>query len=203
MAIKDFGSQVKTAWKNLRPMTKEMLAGFINRSKKSRKKNYSYDAHADWEIISLLDALDQQVVKKVDTAKDKLEEIAHLAEICASVLEAKTESAEIFIKLAERALKRNNFAKIDSLSDALLERFPPSEISEVIRQTDVPQIKAISFETLAIMPTSTIVPLLKDPLYFEIACNVLEQQAIEFQNMEARVVLEQMDADSYLNRGGF
>jgi hypothetical protein len=38
-----------------------------------------------------------------------------------------------------------------------------------------------------------IVPLLDDPLYFEIGCMVLEQQAIEFENEEASDILEQID----------
>ena len=194
MMTKNFGTQVKDAWKSLRPMTKQLIVRVLEPGKKRTKNQSSlYDAHADWEISRLLDALDEQVVesKKAKTESD-LDEINQLADVCASVLADKTESAEIFIQLAKRALNRNDYAKIDSLADALAERFSASEVAEVIRQTDVPQIKAISYETLAVTSTAAIAPLLKDPLYFEIACNVLEQQLIEFENMEAGRVLEQM-----------
>ncbi len=116
-----------------------------------------------------------------------------MADLCANVLESQTESAEVFIQLAQRALARNNFKKIDALSDVLFERFTSGEIAEVIRQTNMPQIKAIAYETLVVLPVSLIIPLLDDPLYFEIACNALEQQAVEFESDEARSVLEELD----------
>ena len=62
----------------------------------------------------------------------------------------------------------------------------------MIRQTEMAQIRAIAYETLAVLPTTLIVPLLEDPLYFEIACNALEQQAIEFESDEARKVLDHL-----------
>ena len=195
MMIKNLGLKVETAWKSLRPVTKEMLVRSLKPEgkKTSRKNRASYDAHSDWEISRLLDALDKQTV---DARKEKadldIDEMNNLAEACANVLQEKTESAEIFIQLANRALARSDYAKIDKLSDALLERFSASEIGEVIRQTEAPQIRAIAYETLAVMQTSSIEPLLKDPLYFEIACNVLEQQMVEFENEDARRVLERM-----------
>ncbi|MCB1025959.1 MAG: hypothetical protein KDB79_16305, partial [Acidobacteria bacterium] len=194
--------QVENAWKNLRPMTKEMLVRVLARSTKPAvKQNFSYDAHSDWELSSLLDALDEKVaVLKVKRSSPKLVEVSHLAEVCASVLEAKTESAEIFIQLAKRALAKHDYVKIDKLSDILFERFSASEVAEVIRQSTVPQIRAIGYETLAVMPTSSIKPLVKDPLYFEIACNTLEQQAVEFENEEAGLVLESMAADFTFNQ---
>lgn len=197
MMNKNFGRQVETAWKNLRPMTKEMLVRVLTPNKKPAvKQNFSYDAHSDWELSSLLDALDEKVAfLKTRKPNRKLAQVSHLAEVCASVLEAKTESAEIFIQLAKRALTKHDYIKIDKLSDILFERFSASEIAEVIRQSTTPQIRAVAYETLAVMPTSSIKPLVKDPLYFEIACNVLEQQAVEFDNEEAGLVLESMAAD--------
>lgn len=198
MMIKGLGLQVENAWKNLRPMTKEMLVRVMKPQKQAlRNKNYSYDPHADWEISRLLDALDlEAVASKVGQQPQKsLVEINDLAEACASVLESKTESAEIFIQLAKRALSRNDYNKIDRLSNVLMERFSASEIAEVIRQTEAPQVRAIAYETLAVMSTSSIKPLLKDPLYFEIACNVLEQQAVEFEKDEAALILEQLAVD--------
>ncbi len=195
MMIKNLGIQVEDVWKNLRPMTKKMLVGVMETNKKKRKPNFSYDAHADWELSRLLTALDKESVSsKVSKDTGNLKSINHLAEVCANVLEEKTESAEIFIQLAKRALAKNNYFKIDELSDILLGRFLASEVAEVVRQTDTPQIKAIAYETLAVMSVSVVAPLVKDPLYFEIACTVLEQQAVEFENEQARITLEQMSA---------
>ena len=189
-SFKNLGKEVETIWNDLRPMTKEML---VKASKTNLKKQtISYDAHADWELSSLLTALDEEVRgNAADIGNES--ELRDLAETCAKVLEAQTESAEVFIQLAERALARNDFAKIDELADVLFERFSAGETSEVIRQTKLPQIRAIAFETLAVLPVTLITPLLDDPLYFEIACNVLEQQAIEFESDEARQVLEQLE----------
>lgn len=192
--IKNYGKQIETIWKDLRPMTKKLLVGEFNTNKSAGQQKYTYDAHADWEISSLLDALDNQA-KDSDAPieKSKLREINTLASICASVLEAQTESAEVFIQLTKRALKRNDFNKIDKLADALFERFSAGEMAEIIRQTDLAQIRAIAYETLAVMPATLVEPLLNDPLYFEIACNVLEQQAIEFESIEAQQILELLD----------
>lgn len=194
MVPKDFGKRFETIWNDLRPVTKELLVGALGSNAPTAKKSFAYDAHADWEISSLLRVLDDQV-RKVDRVDDdkKLRELNNLADVCAGLLEARTESAEVFILLAKRALAKNDFKKIDALADALFERFKASEVSEVIRQTDLPQIRAIAFETLAVMPTVAIVPLLEDPLYFEIGCNVLEQQAVEFGSDDARRVLEHLE----------
>jgi len=194
MMMKNFGTQVEVAWESMRPITKELIVGILKPGKRRKtKKNSSHDAHSDWEISRLLDALDEQAVATKDArTDDDLDEINNLANICAGVLEEKTVSAEIFIQLAKRALARNDYSKIDSLADALHERFSVTEIAEVIRQSDVPQIRAICYETLAVMPALSVAPLVNDPLYFEIGCNVLEQQLIEFDNLEAGRILEQM-----------
>ena len=195
MVLKNLGPQVQNAWKSLRPTTKEMLESGLEGDKNSmtRKQRSAYDAQSDWELSRLLDALDERVFESEHAKSDEdLIELSNLAEACVNLLEEKTESAEIFIRLAQRALRVSDYAKIDSLSDMLLERFSSSEVGEVIRQTEAPQIKAIAYETLAVMPTSAIEPLLKDPLYFEIACNVLEQQMVEFESEDARRLLEGM-----------
>ncbi len=194
---KNYGARVENIWKDLRPITKEFLVGVLKTNKKLKKQNVSYDAHSDWELSRLLGALDES--SKAEADSESVKEMKRLADICVSVLEDKTISAEIFIQLAKRALKLNDFAKIDKLADMLYARFAASEIIEIIRQTDVPQISAISYETLAIMPVHSIVKLIKDPLYFEIVCNVLDQQANEFQNPEAKQVLERLDAGFNFN----
>ena len=198
MMIKDFGARVVSVWEGLRPMTKKMLVGALQASSGNAltapNKKFSYDTHADWELSRLLGALDEQT-KDAEIKKDaeKLREIKQLAATCAEVLQAKTESAEVFIQLATRILERNDFDKFDSLADVLLKRFSTSEIAEIIRQTESAHIRAIAFESLALMPVASIFPLLQDPIYHEIAHITLEQQAFEFDNPEAQNLLEQLE----------
>ena len=192
MTIKDFGTQVETVWQNLGSQTKKILVGAMDKNPpKKPNRKITYDARADWELSSLLTALDEQTATdEIKEDKKKLREIKSFAAVCAAVLETQTMSAEVFIQLARRALVRHDYIKLDKLADALLERFPAEEIAEIIRQTDVPHIRAIGYETLAVMPTASITPLLGDSLYFDIACNALEQQIFEYESDEARAVLE-------------
>lgn len=194
MMIKDFGARVESVWEGLRPLTKKMLAGVIDANAATPKQKFSYDAHADWELSRLLSALDEQR-KDTEIRKDdgKLREIKVIAETCADVLEAQTESAEVFIQLATRAVERNDFKKIDALADILFDRFPAGEIAEVVRQTELAQIRAVAYETLAQLPTQSILPLLDDSIYYDIVRNTLEQQAFEFDNEEARQIVEQLE----------
>lgn len=194
MTIKDFGARVVTVWDGLRPMTKKMLVGAMESTPPKLNPKFFYDAHADWELSRLLSVLDEQT-KDAEIKKDagKLAEIKRVAETCADVLESKTESAEVFIHLAERALARNDFKKIDKLTDILAKRFSIGEMCETIRQTENPAIRALAFETLALVPVNALLPLLDDPLYEEIVKNVLEQQAFEYENEQARQILEQLD----------
>lgn len=192
MTIKDLGAQVETVWQNLRPATKKILVGAMDKNI-SKKPNHkiSYDVRADWELSRLLTTLDEQTgTDEIAEDAKKLREIKSFAAVCAKVLETQTISAEVFIQLAKRALLRNDYVKIDKLADALLERFPAEEVAEIIRQTNIPHIRAIAYETLAVMPTASITALLGDPLYFEIACSALEQQIFEYDSEEARAVLE-------------
>jgi hypothetical protein len=197
MMIKDLGSGVVSVWEGLRPQTKKMLVGVLESKSvpvQTPTQKYSYDAHADWELSRLLSALDEQS-KNPGSRKNTeiLNEISQLAETCVRVLESQSGSAEVFIQLAERAIKKHDYNKLDTLSDRLSERFSAGEIAEVVRQTDVPQIRAIAYETLAMLPVSLLTPLLDDPLYADIAANSLEQKAFEFDSDEARDVLEQYE----------
>ncbi len=200
MTIKDFGARVESVWEGLRPMTKKMIVGALHSGSGNTPtvaaQKFSYDAHADWELSRLLSALDEQA-KNAEVRKDveNLREIRQLANTCAAVLESKTESAEVFIQLATRTLQRNDFNKVDRLADILTQRFSAGEIAEIIRQTDLAQIRAVAFETLALLPVSSILSLLDDPIYFEIARNAIEQQAFEFDNADAQAVLEQIEFD--------
>ena len=198
MMIKDFGARVESVWENLRPVTKKMIVGALQATSGNapvvQKQKFSYDTQSDWELSRLLTALDDQI-KDAEVRKDaeKLAEINQLAETLLIVLEAQTESAEVFIQLAKRVLKRNDFQKFDKLADTLSQRFSAGEVAEIIRQTDLAQIRAVAFETLSLMPTANLLPLLDDPLYFEIARNALEQQAFEYESDDARDVLEQIE----------
>ncbi|MBA3786807.1 MAG: hypothetical protein H0X15_14935 [Acidobacteria bacterium] len=198
MMIKNFGARVISVWEGLRPMTKKMLVGALQASGASnaQSQKFSYDVHAEWELSRLLSALDEQT-KDAEVRKDaeKLREIKQLAETCAKVLQTQTASAEVFIQLATRAVQRHDFNNLDRLADVLAARFSAGEVAEIIRQTDLAQIRAVAYETLALMPLNNLFPLLDDPLYFEIARNALEQQAFEFDNEEAQQVLEQLELD--------
>jgi len=200
MMIKDLGAGVVSVWEGLRPITKKMLEGAMNAGSTTQPSNtaqkFSYDAHADWELSRLLTALDEQSKKAAAVNTDIRKEIAQLAATCASVLEAQSGSAEVFIQLAERAIKQHDYNKLDKLADRLSESFSSGEIAEVVRQTDVPQIRAIAYETLALLPVPVILPLLEDPLYTDIAANALEQKAYEYDSEEARDLLDQYDSET-------
>ena len=165
----------------------------------SPSQRFAYDAHADWELSRLLSALDEQSKSPDSKANDEfLNEISALADTCVRVLESQSGSAEVFIQLAERAIRKHDYNKLDTLSDRLAERFSAGEIAEIVRQTEMPQIRAIAYETLAMLPVQHLVPLLDDPLYADIAANSLEQKAIEFESEEARDALDQYDYENEL-----
>lgn len=201
MIINDIGGKIESVWEGLRPITRKMLVGALQSTASipvvTPVPKFYYDAHADWEVSRLLTALDEQS-KAAGVRKDsaKLTELVDLAETCARVLENQTASAEVFIQLATRALKDNDYDHLDKLADLLVRRFSTSEIAEIIRQTGLPQIRAIAYETLAMLPIPSILPLLDDSLYSGIAASSLEQKAFEFDSDEARDILEQFDLDN-------
>jgi hypothetical protein len=179
-------------------MTKKMLEVALRSGTTSPSnipsQRYSYDAHADWEVSSLLSALDERSRSAMKSEEPAvLGEIAEFADACARVLEAQTGSAEVFIQLAERAIRNQDYKKLDQLSDRLAERFSAAEIAEIVRQTEMPQIRAIAYETLALLSVQNIAPLLGDPLYADIAANALEQKAFEYESEEARDLLERFE----------
>ena len=195
--IKDFGGRVARVWETLRPVTKNLIARELQSSPVPRESNKTfYDAHADLELSSLLAALDEESAsKEVRADAEKFGEISLLANTCVRMLEAQSASAEVFIQLATRAIRENDYNRLDRLADRLAERYSAPEIAEIIRQTELPPIRALAYETLAMLPVSTIAPLLDDSLYAEIAAAALEQKAWEFDDEEARLCLEQFDAD--------
>ena len=200
MTIKDFGARVESVWQGLRPVTKKMLVGAMQTNLTLPKPKFSYDIQSDWELSELLFALDEQAGNsEIEKNTEKCREIKQLAETVVDVLEAQSESAEVFIQLAERALKQKDYKQIDKITDALLERFSVGEMCEIVRQTENPAIRALGFETLALMPTQKLLELIDDPLYDEIIRIVIEQQAFEFENEHARQVLEQIEFIDEIN----
>ena len=201
MTIKEFGGRVASVWEGLRPITRNMLVGAMQASRNaqttSQSSEFFYDAHADWEVSRLLSVLDEESSSsEVRRDTEKLNEINQLADTCVKVLESQSASAEVFIQLAERAIRENNYDRLDKLADRLAERYASSEIAEIVRQTEAPQIRAIAYETLAMMPIGALLPLLDDQLYAGIAAGALEQKAFEFDSEEARDILEQFDAEN-------
>lgn len=198
IAIKELGARIETVWNGLRPGTKDLIVGAMQAGNApiSRPKQTFYDAHADWEVSRLLAALDERSkAPAIRKNAVKLSELSQLADTCARVLEDQTASAEVFIQLADRALKDNDYSRLDKLADRLAERFASAEIAEIVRQSETPQIRAIAYETLAMLPVQLITPLLDDPLYSGIAAAALEQKAYEFDSDEARDILDQLDAE--------
>jgi len=112
MTIKDFGTRVEDVWKGLRPRTRRMVVGALQTggagsSTIAGAQTFSYDAHADWELSRLLTALDERAAEaEAKENPEHLRELRRMANACARVLEAKTESAEVFIQLVTRALLR-------------------------------------------------------------------------------------------------
>jgi len=196
--IKDLGTRVATIWEGLRPVTRNLIEGTLTTgavTPLAKNQQFFYDAKADWEVSDLLNAVDEVSTTKT-IAADKRLELEQLADTCVRVLLDRSASAEVFILLASRSIRANDFAGLDKLTDVLAERFSPSEIAEIIRQTEVPQIRALAFETLAMLSVQLIAPLLDDPLYTNIAIIALEQKAWEFESGEAREALDQFDNEA-------
>ena len=203
MMIKDFGARVESVWEGLRPVTKKMIVGALQAKSGNANaptQKFSYDTQSDWELSRLLSALDEQA-KDADVKNnpEKLGELQQLTETCISVLKAQTESAEVFIQLAERALAQKDYKEIDRLADLLAERFSVGEMCEIARQTTNPAIRAIAMETIALMPVEEIIPSFDDPIYEDIARMALEIKAFEYESEEARRALDQFGFDAIID----
>lgn len=197
MTIKDFGTRVADVWDGLRPGTRRMVVGALQQQQSVANagagKKFFYDAHSDWELSRLLTALDERAAEaEAQKNPRNLRELRRVADATARVLEAQTESAEIFIQLVTRALLRFDYDRVERLADALSERFSAGEICEVVRQAEYAPVRALAFEALAQVPVSQFFPLLDDPFYSEIVRTALEQQAFEFESEDARLLLEQL-----------
>lgn len=203
MTIKDFGTRVADVWAGLRPLTRKMVVRAMQPSAQasaSSNATFSFDAHADWELSRLLTALDERAFETDAQANpENFREIRRMANACAAVLQSQTESAEVFIQLATRALKRADFVRIDQLANALIERFSGGEMCEIVRQAEHAAIRALAMEALALIPTVNLLPLLDDPLYAEIARMTLETQAVEYNSEDAKMLLEDLAAERFFS----
>ncbi len=200
MMIKNLGARVESVWQGLRPITQKMLVGVMQSASVNSNQGtkFQFDTHADWELSRLLNALDERLTdSKTKLSKKKFQEISQFAETCANVLQAQTESAEVFIQLAERALKEKDYSKIDVLANGLNSRFSVGEVCEIIRQSTNPAIVALGYEALALVSPASLIPCIEDPIYAEIALLSLKQQAYEFESEEARDILEDFDPNSF------
>jgi hypothetical protein len=193
--IEDFGSRIATVWSELRPATR----GFVERALQSAtsgaqpSRNFQYDARADLELSRFLAALDDRAAEKNDVLDavtgGKLKSVA---DTCATVLQEKTESAEVFAQLVRRAETQRDYKRIDKLADALTSRFPPSEICELGRSENM-IVRELANEALARCPISVLAGLLSDPVDAEIARSALRRQVVEYGSEEARQIVNVLD----------
>ncbi len=162
LPIEDFGGRLASVWSELRPATRGLVEHALQNPPPAPARSVPYDARADHELSRLLAALDERALEAGNLETEKGNQLRHIAETCAAVLEEKTRSAEVFIQLVIRADKQRDYKRIDALADALT-RFAPSEICELARSPEV-VVRALSSEALAQLPTSVLIGLLSDPV---------------------------------------
>ncbi len=170
-----------------------------------------YDAQGEVELRRLLAALDERLVERRDERlKDELAAITNervldveldvkqivnlrrFAETCAGLLVAQAQSAEAFAQLLERALRVADFARVDVIADRMTVQLSVSELCELARHAN-PAVRAVAFEALTQMPISRLIELIADPVDALLVREALECQAIEYNNEEARWVVEALD----------
>ena len=192
--IENLGGRVATVWSELRPTTRGLVERALQLSNaNSPQRSPPYDPRADLELSRLLTALDDRAAETtVDTDSEESKQLRHIANTCATVLQEKTQSAEVFAQLVRRADQHHDYKRIDVLADALNSRFAPSEICELARSEDV-IVRALANEALSQFPTSVLVGLLSDPVDSEIARDALRRQAMEFGSDEARQIINALD----------
>lgn len=196
----DFGARIATVWSELRPATR----GLVERALSARvtgsqpTRNFQYDARADLELSRFLAALDDRAAEKSDALDPETGgRLKSVADTCASVLQEKTESAEVFAQLVRRASSQRDYKRIDVLADALNSRFPPSEICELARSEDK-IVRELANEALARCPISVLMTLLNDPVDAETARGALRRQVVEYGSEEARQIVNALDAEEII-----
>ena len=184
LSIDDFGTRIASVWSELRPATRGLVERALQAASTGTQtpRNFQYDARADLELSRFLSALDAEKNGKLKS----------LADTCAAILLEKTESAEVFAQLVRRAETQRDYRRIDTLADALTERFPPSEICELARSEDT-IVRELANEALARCPVSVLTALLNDPVDAETARAALRRQFIEYGSEEARQISNALD----------
>jgi hypothetical protein len=193
----DFGARIATVWSELRPSTRGLVERALQApiSGTQATRNFHYDARADLELSRFLAALDDRAAEKSDALDpEKGGRLKSIADTCASVLQEKTESAEVFAQLVRRASNQRDYKRIDVLADALNSRFPPSEICELAR-SEHKIVRELANETLARCPISVLMSLLSDPVDSETARAALRRQVVEYGSEEARQIVNALDID--------
>jgi hypothetical protein len=194
--VDDFGVSVASVWQGLRSTTRDLVESALvsNTSRPSAgARALPYDARADWELSRLLTVLDDRAAQARESlSQEQTSNLEKMAETCAAVLLERTQSAEVFAQLVERAHARRDYARIDMLADALAKRLAPAEICELARSGNV-VIRALAHECLVAAPTSVLIGLLRDPVDAGIARDVLERQAADYGSEEARQIVNYLD----------
>lgn len=184
LSIDDFGTRIASVWSELRPATRGLVERALQGASTGTQtpRNFQYDARADLELSRFLTALDAEKNGKLKS----------LADTCAAILLEKTESAEVFAQLVRRAETQRDYRRIDTLADALTERFPPSEICELARSEDT-IVRELANEALARCPVSLLAALLNDPVDAETARAALRRQVVEYGSEDARQIVNALD----------
>ncbi len=191
LQFEDFGGRLASVWSELRPATRGLVEHALQNPPPVPARSVPYDARADHELSRLLSALDERALESNNLETEKGNQLRHIADTCAAVLQEKTRSAEVFSQLVRRADKQRNYKRIDALADALV-RFAPSEVCELARADEV-VVRALASEALAQLPTSILISLLSDPVDAEIARDALRRQADDYGSEEARQIVSALD----------
>ena len=193
--IDEFGGRIATVWSELRPATRGLVERAVQAAASGTPaiRNFQYDARADIELSRFLAALDDRAAEKIDILDPETgSRLKSLADTCATMLQEKTESAEVFAQLVSRAEMHKDYKRIDALADALTSRFPPSEICELARSEDV-IVRELANEALARCPVSVLAGLLDDPVDSDTARYALRRQVVEYGSEEARRLVTALD----------
>lgn len=196
----DFGTRIATVWSELHPSTRVLVERALQApvTGAPATRNFHYDARADLELSRFLAALDDRAAEKSE-ALDAVTggRLKSVADTCATVLQEKTESAEVFTQLVRRASNQRDYKRIDVLADALNTRFPPSEICELARSENK-IVRELANEALARCPISVLTMLLNDPVDADTARAALRRQIVEYGSEEARQIVNALDADEMI-----
>jgi hypothetical protein len=194
LIIDDFGGRIATVWSELRPATRGLVERALQVSAgATTSRTIQYDARSDIELSRFLAALDDRAAEKTNALDaEKGGKLKNIADTCAAVLLEKTESAEVFTQLVRRAESQKDYRRIDSLADALNNRFPPSEICELARSGDV-VVRELANEALARCPVALLASLLNDPIDAATARAALRRQVAEYNSDEARHMMSMLE----------